>query len=246
MEMSVTLLILFLALALLAEVLGTLGGFGSSLFFVPLAGFFLEFHAVLGVTAMFHVMSNLAKIGLFGKKTDRSVLLWLGIPSVVLVVVGAALSPFWSSKGLETVLALFLVGLSIGLWLKPELKMKDTPGRLASAGAAAGLMAGLVGTGGALRGLAMSAIQLNKEVFVATSAWIDLGVDGSRAVVYAMNGYVRTQDLYLLPGLAVVSVLGSWIGKQILALMPQTYFRRLVLAFIFLSGVATLWRLSGV
>ncbi len=243
--MSAELMVAFLLLALLAEVLGTLGGFGSSLFFVPLAGFFLEFHAVLGLTALFHVMSNLAKIGLFGKKTDRRILLWLGIPSVLLVIAGAALSPFWSTTGLEMTLAFFLMGLSAWLWIKPEMKMKDTTGRLLGAGAAAGFMAGLVGTGGALRGLAMSALNLEKEVFVATSALIDLGVDGSRAVVYALNGYVRQEDLYLLPGLAVVSLLGSWIGKQLLQKLPQSYFRKLVLGFIFFSGFATFWRLMG-
>ncbi len=245
MAMSLEWMILFLLLALLAEILGTLGGFGSSLFFVPLAGYFLEFHAVLGLTALFHVMSNLVKIRMFGKQTDRRVLLWLGIPSVLFVVVGAALSPFWSSKGLEMVLAIFLIGLSIGLWLMPDLKMKDTPGRMAGAGVAAGLMAGLVGTGGALRGVAMSALNLEKEVFVATSALIDLGVDGSRAVVYALNGYMRTEDFYLLPGLAAVSIGGSWIGKLLLQRLRQAYFRNLVLSFVLLSGLATIWRLMS-
>jgi uncharacterized protein len=35
---------LFFLIALLAEVVGTIGGFGSSVFFVPLAGLFFDFH----------------------------------------------------------------------------------------------------------------------------------------------------------------------------------------------------------
>jgi uncharacterized membrane protein YfcA len=43
------LLWLFILLALLAEVIGTVGGFGSSVFFVPVANFFLDFQSVLGL-----------------------------------------------------------------------------------------------------------------------------------------------------------------------------------------------------
>ena len=37
-------LYLFILLAFFAEVLGTIGGFGSSLFFVPIASYFVDFH----------------------------------------------------------------------------------------------------------------------------------------------------------------------------------------------------------
>ncbi len=39
-------IVLFILLALLAEILGTIGGFGSSVFFVPIASLFLEKHGV--------------------------------------------------------------------------------------------------------------------------------------------------------------------------------------------------------
>ncbi len=55
----------FFALLLVAEVLGTIGGFGSSMLVMPLAGFFLPFDQALGLTAVFHVFSNAAKIVLF-------------------------------------------------------------------------------------------------------------------------------------------------------------------------------------
>lgn len=54
--------ILFLLLALLAEIVGTIGGFGSSVFFVPFTNLFFDFHTVLGITAIFHLSSNISKI----------------------------------------------------------------------------------------------------------------------------------------------------------------------------------------
>ncbi|MBY0433276.1 MAG: hypothetical protein K2U26_04110, partial [Cyclobacteriaceae bacterium] len=69
---------LFILLALLAEILGTVGGFGSSLFFIPIASYFLDFHSVLGITALFHVTSNISKIFLFKKGVDKRLIVQLG------------------------------------------------------------------------------------------------------------------------------------------------------------------------
>ena len=49
--MGIENLLYFVLLSVIAEIIGTVGGFGSSLLFVPLAGFFLDFHSVLGIIA---------------------------------------------------------------------------------------------------------------------------------------------------------------------------------------------------
>ena len=67
----------FLLLALLAEIAGTVGGFGSSVFFVPIANFYFDFQSVLGITALFHLASNVSKLGLFRGGIDRGLLLRL-------------------------------------------------------------------------------------------------------------------------------------------------------------------------
>jgi hypothetical protein len=74
---------IFIILSIVAEILGTVGGFGSSVFFVPVANFFLDFQSVLGITALFHVSSNITKIAFFKKGLNKKVLLTLGIPAVI-------------------------------------------------------------------------------------------------------------------------------------------------------------------
>jgi len=56
------LVFLFFFIALFSEIVGTVAGFGSSVFFVPLAGFFFDFHTVLALTSLLHVFSNAAKL----------------------------------------------------------------------------------------------------------------------------------------------------------------------------------------
>ena len=103
---------IFLLLALLAEILGTIGGFGSSVFFVPIANFYFDFESVLGLTAIYHLSSNLSKIFLFKKGLNKRLLIAIGLPSIIFVIVGGILTKVVNSNYLEIVLGLFLVTLS--------------------------------------------------------------------------------------------------------------------------------------
>lgn len=234
-------LFLFALAALLAEVLGTVGGFGSSLFFVPLAGFFMDFDSVLGITALFHLSSNVSKIALFRQGIDRCILLKMGLPAVVCVIAGAYLSRFADTHLLEIALGGFLIALSALFLAFEQLALRPTTPNAIASGALSGLLAGLLGTGGAIRGIALAAFSLPKEVFIATSAAIDLGVDASRSVVYITNGYVHRHDLYLIPVLFVVSFVGTLLGKKLLGYVSETQFKRIVLLLILCVGIITLW-----
>jgi uncharacterized protein len=236
-------LYLFILLALLAEILGTVGGFGSSLFFVPIASYFLDFHSVLGITALFHVMSNLAKVVFFHKGYDRKLILSIGIPAVLFVTAGAYCSRFIATTWLEILLAAFLIVVSLSFMLIRNLTIKPTVRNAVSGGVVSGFVAGLLGTGGAIRGLTLAAFNLKMEVFIATSAIIDLFIDASRSVVYYFNGYIHRHDLYLIPILLVVSVVGTFIGKKILQQVSEERFKYMVLILVLLTGLTTVGKL---
>ena len=235
-------LFLFILLALVAEILGTVGGFGSSLFFVPMAGFFLDFYSVLGITALFHLSSNVSKIALFRHGFDKQLILRIGIPAVLFVIAGAYLSSFFDKRLLEIVLGLFLIGLSLVLLIATKLTIQPTLKNSLIGGALSGFTAGILGTGGAIRGLTMAAFNLPKDVFIATSAVIDLGIDFSRSVVYFSNGYMHGHDMYLIPVLMLVSFAGTFLGQRILRLISDAQFKKLVLFLILGVGLITLGR----
>lgn len=231
---------IFIILSLIAEILGTVGGFGSSVFFVPVANFFLDFQSVLGITALYHVSSNITKIAFFRKGIDRKVIIQLGVPAVIFVILGGYLSKYLDPKILTYVLGVFLVVISLIFLIFKRLIVKPTAKNAIIGGTLSGLSAGILGTGGAIRGITLSAFKMNKDKFIATSAVIDLGVDLSRTVVYYFNGYIKTDLLYLIPILIVVGILGTWIGKQILNRISQDQFRYIVLVLILGVGIASI------
>ncbi|MBS1683566.1 MAG: sulfite exporter TauE/SafE family protein [Bacteroidetes bacterium] len=233
-------IILFTLLALIAEVIGTIGGFGSSMFFVPLASFFFDMKSVLGITAIFHVFSNISKLVLFRATIDWRVALAFGIPSVIFVILGAWLTTVISFRFDQLVLGIFLIVFSSILLARPAFRLRPSLATSTVGGGLAGFLAGFVGTGGAVRGLCMAAYDLEKNLFVGTSAAIDLGVDVSRAVIYTESGYVSGTGYQLIIALIVVSALGSYIGKLLLQKIDQENFRRIVLLLILAVGLTVL------
>ncbi len=233
---------LFYLLALVSEVLGTVSGFGSSILFVPVASMFFDFKLVLGITAVFHVFSNLSKIFLFRKGVEKQIIIKLGIPAVAAVIVGALLTSVIPQREIEIGMNVMLVALSLYLLFNMNKTIERSNRNLILGGTISGFLAGLVGTGGAIRGLTLSAFNLEKNIFVATSAAIDLGVDSSRAVVYVLSGYFPKELWVTIPFLIIISILGSWIGKQILNQTTQTAFRYIVVGTIIFTASVQLAR----
>jgi hypothetical protein len=233
-------LALFFVFALLAEIIGTVSGFGSSVLFIPLAALFFDFKTVLGITAVFHVFSNVFKIYLFRQGVDKFILFRLGIPAVVFVIVGAVLTDFVPVKYIEVGLSVMLLMVSFIMMFSQRFVIQKTKMNLVLGGSISGFLAGLLGTGGAIRGMTLVAFELEKNSFVATSALIDLGVDASRAGVYIWNGYFAKEYLQLIPFLLVIAVLGSWIGKKILIKTSNENFRVIVLVVIIGTSISQL------
>lgn len=235
--------LLFFLLALISEIIGTVSGFGSSILFVPIASMFFNFLDVLGITAVFHVFSNVSKILLFKQGVDRRIVVKLGLPAILFVLIGAALTTVISSQYMELFMNIILVFLSLYLIKNFNKSLPANDANLYFGGAISGFLAGFIGSGGAIRGLTLSAFGLTKNVFIATSASIDLGVDFSRAIVYWYNGYIAQKYLILFPFLIFIGFIGSYIGKIILKYTSEIIFRYVVLVVIILTAGFQIYKL---
>lgn len=231
--------IFFLILAFIAEVVGTVGGFGSSVYFVPIGSFYFDFHSVLGLVAIFHLSSNLSKIFLFKKGLNKKLLINIGVPSLIFVIMGGILSKYVDSYILGVVLGVFLVGFSLLFLIRKNLVIKAERKQSIIGGSFSGFLSGFLGTGGAVRGLTMAAFNLEKSVFIATSAFIDFAIDATRTVVYYQNGYIHKHDLVYVPYLLVIGLVGTYIGKLILKKIPQDKFKKISLILVLIIGLVT-------
>ncbi len=178
---------------------------------------------------------------MFRREIDWVLMAKVGIPSVIFVIIGAALNDKADLRYAELAMGLFLVFFAITFLINKDLKFQPSNFNAIVGGSIAGFLAGLLGTGGAVRGATLAAFDLPKGTFVGTSAGIDLAVDFSRTAVYLWNGYLESRFYWYIPVLMILAYAGAFVGKKILNLVPQLLFKRIVLFLILSVGLLMIY-----
>ena len=229
--------ILFFISALLAEIIGTMAGFGSSTIFLPLALLFVDFKTAIILVAIFHLFGNLSRIIFFRQGFDKRIILQFGLPSVLLSLLGAFLIGIVPQPVLKLILGIFLVVTSISFLTKPGLKFPANIHTFIAGGSATGFITALVGTGGALRATLLQGFNIEKVKYIATAATIALATDATRIPVYISQGFLTEQYYLYLPILLAIALAGSFIGRKIVRRIDQEKFRKMVLVAIILVSI---------
>jgi len=181
---------LFFLFAFFTEVAGTMAGFGSSTLVLPLALLFFDFKSALVIVALLHIFGNVGRVAFFRHGLDKRLIILFGIPSVICAVIGASLVNYISQDVLRFILGIFLLLFAGVSLIKPALQFPPTKTSALVGGGASGFIAGLIGTGGALRGSFLTAFNLDKNVYIATSAIIAIAVDITRLPIYLAGGFL--------------------------------------------------------
>jgi len=224
--------LLFFIFAFIAEIIGTIAGFGSSTIFLPLALFFVDFKTALILVAFLHIFGNLGRLTFFRHGLDKKLILIFGVPSVILTILGALVVNYTPQSMLKLLLGIFLLAFSLISLIKPQFKFNPSNKNAIIGGGLSGFLAGLIGTGGALRSAFLTAFNLKKERYIATAAAIALAVDITRIPIYIGSGFLDSKYYIYLPFLVVTAIVGSYIGKKIVNKIPQRSFRKFVLILI--------------
>ncbi|QQG39460.1 MAG: sulfite exporter TauE/SafE family protein [Candidatus Aenigmatarchaeota archaeon] len=228
---------LFLLAAFVSAIVGTVVGFGSSTIFQPLALFFVDFRTALVLVAIFHIFSNASRLMFFHSGVDKKMLVRFGVPSVVATVAGALLVAYVSAGAFKLLLGIFLILFSASAFTNHRFVIRETGRNEFVGGVLSGFLAGLVGTGGALRGAFLTGFGMRKERYVATASAIALGVDIVRIPVYITSGFLGAQHYATIPFLFVLAFVGTYVGKLVVQRVSQQTFKTLVLAALALIGM---------
>jgi len=231
----------FLLASYLAAVAATIAGFGSSALLIPVAFIFMDIKTAVFIVATFHLFNNLFKVRLFWKQINFQVFLLFGIPSILLAFTGAFLISISPVDIISRVLAAFLIIYAIYSFLKPKFSLKKSKITAVIGGSLSGLLAGLIGLGGAVRGAFLVAFNLAKETYVGTSAMIGTVIDLTRIPTYIVTKLAQDTSFYILiPFLIVSAYFGVRTGKLLLTRIDQDTFRKIVAAALLLVGIKIL------
>ncbi|MDQ4014745.1 MAG: sulfite exporter TauE/SafE family protein [Thermoproteota archaeon] len=229
--------ILFFISALIAEIVGTMAGFGSSTIFLPLALLFVDFKTAIILVAIFHLFGNLSRIIFFRQGFDKKIILQFGVPGILFSLLGALMIGVLPQPVLKLVLGVFLITTSVSFLIKPELTIPANISTFIAGGSVTGFITALVGTGGALRAILLQGFNIEKIKYIATAATIALATDATRIPVYISQGFLTEQYFIYIPILFGIAILGSFIGRRVVKRINQGLFRKIVLVAIILVSI---------
>ena len=228
--------------ALIAEIAGTIAGFGSSSIFLPIANQILSFHHALILVAIYHIFGNLSRFSMFWRHWNAKIFRLFGIPSIIATVLGAWLAGSIDPHMLKIILGIVLICFASFTLLHPTRTVKTTPTLGRIGWALSGFTAGLIGTWGVLRWAFMTLFRLSKESYVATIASIALLVDVTRIPIYFGQWFLDTEHLRYIPILFVLAFMWSWIGKQFVKKVETKILRKIILVTIIVVSALLAWQ----
>lgn len=230
----------FIAIAFISELVGSISGVSTSALFVPLALLVEPLKITLALTAVLHVFGNSVRTIYYRKEINWILTFKFGLPAILFSGLGAEYSDFLPKSIHSIILGLFLTSLSIYFLFINKNEVFSGRWIPYIGGAVSGLLTGLLGSGGAVRTLALTTFNLSPVAFVATSTLIDFGGDIVRLFIYLKKGYLTADHYFYIPILMAVVVIANWLGKKVLRKISTQHFRRAVLYFVLAMGLSSL------
>jgi len=228
--------LIFLSIALVAEVIATIAGFGSATLLVPVAAFFFDVKTAIALVGLFHFAGSLVDGLIWRKYINWRIGILFSILGVVTSFLGAYLVSSLPPQLVLKILGFFLVSYSLYELSGRELRLPHSTLAILGAGGLVGFLAGLVGTAGALRTAFLSTFKLKKEQFLGTSFAIAFAVDLTRVATYLGSGILKL-DLGIWAAILAVAIVGSLIGKKLVFKLPQKTFDKIIYSALLLAGV---------
>ncbi len=228
---------IFLVCACVAEVIGTMAGFGAATVLTPIAGFFMPIKTAVAVVACFHLFGNASRLYFFKRAVDWTIVPYFGLTGVVLSFAGAQASAWLPAPFIRILLGGFLIlYVALEAFRVTAVRVPATTSTLLVGGVWSGLIAGLIGTGGAIRSVCLLAFGLPKEIYIGTSAVIALLVDATRLPVYLTQRVIPARLVPVVLALTVVAFVGAWVGQRLVRRVSPVRFQQFVLLMLIVIG----------
>ena len=235
-DISLLQLALVAAVALCANILGGLAGYGTGallpLVLVPMVGA-APVVPIITISAMFTNVSRLLAFRRYADWRRAAIALLVAIPTCVL---GAWGYTFLTGKG-----AAIVIGAMLIISVPVRRLMKHRGIQFSDAGFAAGaagygvLVGGTAGSGVVMLSLLMAA-GLQGAAVVATDAVISIVISTVKLSVFGLAGVLTTQIIALAILIGLAAMPGAYIARLLVERMPVHFHTAILDAVVLVGG----------
>jgi hypothetical protein len=230
---------LVFAAALAGGAVAAVAGFGIGSVLTPALALQIDARLAVVAVSIPHAIGTGLRLWLLGARVDSKVLWTFGLTSAAGGLAGALLQARAATPALMVLFGALLIFTAAAELTGVSSRMRFQGPLAMVAGAASGLLGGLVGNQGSIRSAALLGVHVSKDVFVATATAVALLVDAARVPVYLWRDHEAIAGIgsWVAVGTAGV-IAGTLVGMRMLRLIPEASFRRTVGVLLGLLGAA--------
>jgi uncharacterized membrane protein YfcA len=238
-------LTLIFLISLLAGGFASVSGFGIGTILTPLFALKLDLQLAVAAVSIPHLLGTAVRFALSRSSLRKDIFISFGIWSAIGALTGALLHNVANNPVLIIVFASLLIIAGVTGIIGISNKFRIPPKFSWLAGLASGGFGGLVGNQGGIRSASLLGFDLSKNEFIATATGIGLIVDGARMPVYFASRFTDLMQISQPIAVACIGTLiGTWLGKALVAKLPEPIFKRFVSALILVLGLSMLLKVS--
>ncbi len=237
-EVYMEIIFLFIAVIASSYVKG-LCGFGNTLVFQSICGFFFSTSAITPIELMLNLPMNAIMSFRLRKKTDFKVV----IPSIIFLLLGSIPGALFlksiDESLLKIIFGIIIVAMGIDMIINKNKKTAKKPHSMQGVflGLLSGLMCGLFGVGVLLAGY-VSKISKDTETFKASACTIFLFDGIFRFILYSFIGLLTFETVKTFAMVFLFSLAFLLLGMRSAKMAKESTVKLLINIFLIFSGAS--------
>lgn len=240
--MSTANLILLGGGAFLASTLAAVAGFGGAAVLLPILVLVFGVRDAIPILTVAQLIGNLSRVWFNRRELDLPVVGWFTLGGVPAALVGGFLFASAPLSFLTRLLGVFLITVVVyrhtGKGGTVRLPLRVFP----ILGAVFSFLSALLGSVGPIMIPFFLAYGLVKSALIGTEALATVVMHVTKLVAYGSAAILTTTSLMVGLALGSIMILGSFIGKKILDVLPERIFIFLIEATLLIAGLGFLIR----
>ncbi len=228
--------------ALVASTLAAVSGFGGAAVLLPILVASFGMREAIPILTVAQLIGNGSRVWFNRRELDWRVVAWFAVGGIPLALIGGMLFARAPIPLLSRLLGLFLILVVVWRRLRPKASAKPPVWSFSLIGAGASFLSALLGSVGPIMAPFFLAYGLVKGAYIGTEALSTVVMHVFKLVAYQKSSILPMHAV--LAGLAIgpVMILGSFLGKRIVDVLPEKVFVWIIEATLLIAGVGFLWK----
>ena len=226
--------------ALVASTLAAIAGFGGAAIMLPVLIWAFGVRDAIPILTVSQLLGNLSRVWFNRREVELPVVGWFSLGAVPAAVVGGIVFATAPAPALTRLMGVFLLVTVMYRHTGWGKQLRIGLRRFLPIGLSFGFLSAILGGVGPMMAPFFLAYGLIRGAYIGTEALSTVAMHVTKLGVY--GGYDLMSSRTLLIGIAIGSVMfiGSFLGKRVLAVVPDRWFPSIIDGVLITGGILLL------